>query len=373
MDKDSLESVLLNYLKKGVSELKVDFGSLIIFDRERKIISKARIGEFRFDGRVSEYISEESFLSSIREGEPLIKTREIRQPLLCFKRDKIKSEMILSLKLKDGKIAIFFFPSFEEGYFKEEHMKIAKKIFEEIKIKIKSRDSRNREHLILYKCEISEGILKNLLGSEFTIISIPHPGQIKNIELSNAGFIIIECPLKCSFECVKIFSLINENKMPFGILRSVELRKSGELSLFCTFYKPSSSPIPEKIRKIFESLKDILYSKISRNEKRLLEMLSLFEKDSDYDYLSNFKTSDLAKIMNFSRSFLSKEFKEITGKSPKEFIDQLKMCTSLYYLSSGKSVKIVSYLLGFRSRTYFINKFKKYFGVYPSFFKINTK
>jgi hypothetical protein len=64
MDKDSLESILLDYLKRAVSDLKVDFGSLVILDKERKIISMARIGEFRFDGKFSEHIKDLSFFNS---------------------------------------------------------------------------------------------------------------------------------------------------------------------------------------------------------------------------------------------------------------------------------------------------------------------
>ena len=373
MDKDSLEPILLDYLKRAVSDLKVDFGSLVILDKERKIISMARIGEFRFDGKFSEY-SQEEFIFSMKEGEPVIRNREVKQSFLSFRRRKIKSEMIIPLELKDGKTVIFFFPSFEKGYFRETHVKSAKEIFEEIKFKIEREYFHNKKNLILYNCKTSESIIKNLLGNEFSIISISHPAQIKNKNINDRGFLITECPSKCSLECGKIFSLLNENRIPFGILRPVDLKRSGEFSLFCTYYSPSfSSPIPEKIKKVFSSLKNILYSKISPNEKRILEVLSFFEKESIEDQLSNFKASDLAKLTNISRPFFSKEFKEITGKSIKEFMNQVKMCTSLYYLSSGKSVKIVSYLLGYKSRTYFIDKFKKYFGVCPSYFKMNTK
>jgi len=64
MDKDSLEPILLDYLKRAVSDLKVDFGSLVILDKERKIISMARIGEFRFDGKFSEHIKDLSFFNT---------------------------------------------------------------------------------------------------------------------------------------------------------------------------------------------------------------------------------------------------------------------------------------------------------------------
>lgn len=371
MEKESLDFILLDYLRRVISALKVDFGSLILIDREKKMISMARIGEFEFGNNIFENSEMDNFFSTMKEGKPQIRVKEMNRSFLNFKKNKIKSEMIFSLELKDGKIALFFLPSFEKEYFKEEHVNSVKKILEEIKIKIENI-SENRKSFILYKYKIKENILENLLGGEFKIVSIPNIKRIKNTDIGSAEFIIIECPSKCSMECGKLFLFLNENKKPFGILRPIELRKSGEVSFFCTFYKPSfKSVVPEKIPKFFQSLKNSLRLQISWSEKRLLDLLSFLEKMSIDDSLSNLKTVELAKLINFSRSFFSVEFKKITGKSLKEFITQLKMCNSLYYLSMGKSVGAVSHLLGYKSRTAFIDKFKKYFGVCPSFLKHN--
>ncbi len=303
MEKDYLDSFLLNYLRRAISVLKVPFGSLILLDREKKIISMVRIGEFEFENSEMD-----NFFSLIKGEEPQICLKETNKSLLSFRKNKIKSEIIFPIELKDGITAVFFLPSFVKEHFNKENLENLKKIFEEIKIKFE-RVFENKKFLILYKFRKHEDKIRELLKNEFKIVSIQNFEQIKKID---SEFILLECPLNCSIECGKIFSFLIKNKKPFGILRPIEFRKSGELSFFCTYYKPSSkSPIPEKIPQLFKSLKDSLRLKISNNEKRLLELLSFLERSSMDELFSNFKTSELAKLINFSRSFFPQNSRKL--------------------------------------------------------------
>ena len=78
----------------------------------------------------------------------------------------------------------------------------------------------------------------------------------------------------------------------------------------------------------------------------------------------------LALQHNVSYSFFRKMFKKYTGVSPGQYILQLRIARAKELLiSSDKSIKEISYELGFQSIFYFSNMFKKKEGFTPSFFR----
>ncbi len=78
----------------------------------------------------------------------------------------------------------------------------------------------------------------------------------------------------------------------------------------------------------------------------------------------------LAEKHNVSYSFFRKMFKKYTGVSPGQYYLQLRITRAKEMLvSTDKSIKEISYELGFQSIFYFSNIFKKKEGVTPSHFR----
>ena len=79
---------------------------------------------------------------------------------------------------------------------------------------------------------------------------------------------------------------------------------------------------------------------------------------------------ELAQKHNVSYSFFRKMFKKYTGVSPGQYHLQLRITRAKELLiSTDKSIKEISYALGFQSIFYFSNMFKKKEGITPSFFR----
>lgn len=66
MEEGSIKLILGTYLKRAISELNVDFGSLVIFDKKMKVISMVRIGGFGFEENIFRNLNRASFLSTIK-------------------------------------------------------------------------------------------------------------------------------------------------------------------------------------------------------------------------------------------------------------------------------------------------------------------
>jgi AraC-like DNA-binding protein len=78
----------------------------------------------------------------------------------------------------------------------------------------------------------------------------------------------------------------------------------------------------------------------------------------------------MAEQHNVSYSFFRKKFKKYTGVSPGQYHLQLRITRAKELLiSTDKSIKEISYELGFQSIFYFSNMFKKKEGMTPSYFR----
>ena len=97
-------------------------------------------------------------------------------------------------------------------------------------------------------------------------------------------------------------------------------------------------------------------------QRAVLEVIGLMENRLE----TPFSVDEMASHANMSERNFRKVFKEITGKSPKEFHSDIRMQKALNFLQEGCSVSSVARLLGFSSPFYFSNAFLKYFGARPS-------
>ena len=92
-------------------------------------------------------------------------------------------------------------------------------------------------------------------------------------------------------------------------------------------------------------------------EAHVLELLS----DSD------FSVEDVCNQMGIGYTTFYRKIKSITGKTPVDIINEIRLKKAEEYLSSGKyTASQVGYMTGFSSPSYFAKVYKKYFGCTPS-------
>jgi transcriptional regulator GlxA family with amidase domain len=81
-------------------------------------------------------------------------------------------------------------------------------------------------------------------------------------------------------------------------------------------------------------------------------------------------TSDLAKVMAVSKRTLNRKLKELTGETPKAFIDGIRISHACTLLVSGnKSVKEIAFSLGYSDDAVFRRLFKQKMKMAPSIYQ----
>lgn len=82
----------------------------------------------------------------------------------------------------------------------------------------------------------------------------------------------------------------------------------------------------------------------------------------------NLNLDMLARNLSVSRTLLNTRMKELTGLTPKRYVNEVRLLKSRRLLESKEyySVKSVAYSVGFNSEKLFSRNFKSRFGMYPS-------
>lgn len=101
----------------------------------------------------------------------------------------------------------------------------------------------------------------------------------------------------------------------------------------------------------------------SRDRKFVKDVTELVEKN-----ISNlqFGVNILAEGVFLSVSQLTRKLKTITGKTPADFIRNIRLEKAIELLKKGESVTEVAWAVGFEDSVYFSKVFKKHFGFPPS-------
>ncbi len=77
-----------------------------------------------------------------------------------------------------------------------------------------------------------------------------------------------------------------------------------------------------------------------------------------------------AQILNFNKSYFSRMFKEATGRSFTEYLNEFRINRSVAYLTSGNhTITEISEMLGFSTTSYFTTVFRRYYKCTPTEFR----
>jgi AraC-like DNA-binding protein len=87
------------------------------------------------------------------------------------------------------------------------------------------------------------------------------------------------------------------------------------------------------------------------------------------EYRSDLRVEDLAKIANLSIAQFIAVFKQMTGKTPHEYLRQVRIENAARLLGKGQSIIDIGLSVGFASSTGFRSAFKKVAGVTPEAYR----
>ncbi len=364
-----LEYFLFPFLKKALNATNAEFGSLLLLNSEKRIISMVRAGDFS-NKRICLKSMEKKLSYIFRTLKPCIVNNVVDNPYhLSFVKKKIKSELIYPFPLNDGKVIVLVLPSSNLGHFKYEHLDEIQNILRELSSIIENLKSTVRKNILLIKCHnIHENILDELLGDEFNLLSFHNPIFSEKI-IPAVEFVFSSCNSYCSYRCAEAFKLSKILKSPVGIIRPFILKEEKNSSFTCSFYYLSSlSPEQERIIKKIKESKFYVFSKEWNWEKRAYLKIGQIQKYLTESKLENFQLSNILQTIPVSPSYLSRNFKNTVGINIKGFLRRLQMCKSLFLLATGKSIRYISKRTGYKFPSSFTKVFFKTFGLNPSIF-----
>ncbi len=103
------------------------------------------------------------------------------------------------------------------------------------------------------------------------------------------------------------------------------------------------------------------------NDKHPLDETVMYIKNY---YDTDLKSRDICERFNYSRSYLTHEFKSLTGKSFKEYLIDVRLENAKRLLRYSKlSVTEIAFSVGFMDVSYFSNVFKTKVGISPSAYR----
>ncbi len=124
------------------------------------------------------------------------------------------------------------------------------------------------------------------------------------------------------------------------------------------------------LRQIGENpIRDISMLATNKLDKEFLDKLSLIIEEEISD--TNLNNDVIASKMNMSRASFYNKFKNLTGETPNEYINNIRLAkaTQMLIADAGLSIAEISDSLGFNSPNYFSRKFKDKFGMSPAAYR----
>ncbi|TQV84370.1 AraC family transcriptional regulator [Aliikangiella coralliicola] len=146
----------------------------------------------------------------------------------------------------------------------------------------------------------------------------------------------------------------------------MNLSKSGDIAWFVTSKRP-----------LFDSQQNIIGSYgISRHLEKSSLVLSGMEAIKvpvNYirrNYMHDIRLKQLAEISHLSISALERRFKKHLGKTPKQFINEIRLENARRILvETTLPISVIANDVGFSDHSYFSRQFSKQFGALPSAFR----
>ena len=236
----------------------------------------------------------------------------------------------------------------------------------------------------------NRAMLRSIFGRTYDVLVSSDAEEAFECSLKEQPDIIV-CDLKSGFDkslelCTKIRHNFETCHIPFVLLTSHASEhdsvKGARMGVDAVIVKPfRTETLTEQCKTLLDNRK-ILQEKYtiapqtiqSRQHGRkdyyfLNAAIGAVERNLYSDKLD---VTVLCEELHISKTALNTRLKSVTGRSPREFIEDIRLRhAAQMLLDSNKLVSEISDELGFSSYRYFISRFKKHFGVTPS--QINSE
>lgn len=120
--------------------------------------------------------------------------------------------------------------------------------------------------------------------------------------------------------------------------------------------------------RIFAILKKSIKAAPAQGSKMPQELQKMIDYINSHIY-EEITVTDVAKAFYISQSTLARRFKESLALMPLEYIRRKKLLLAAEMLREGKTVFAAGSNVGYHDNSYFIELFKKYYGVTPHQYK----
>ena len=146
-------------------------------------------------------------------------------------------------------------------------------------------------------------------------------------------------------------------QMPSGSARS------SRCALASTIGSPMLTPRENKGMRCLVKGRKLANSHLNHHWWNVTESVSLARQ-------AGYRSSELARLCRVSPRQLERYFREQFGRTPQEWLDEVRLHEAPDMLRKRKQVKEVSFELGFAHPSHFIRKFKQWYGCTPLKFSL---
>lgn len=253
----------------------------------------------------------------------------------------------------------------------------------------------HEEMEIIYVIEGNINI--TIQNNEYTVhkneIALIAPESIHSIRQNNDEHAVY-------FNILFRFSMLSGGKE--AICKKKYLDPIYERKFIMPEYLDDSNPIKSELEPLINNLTDINWPDGNKNEllikARLLEIMHIIknhckkvqgdEKNAnevnrkikksliylETNYHENITIAQIAKVSNFSESYFSKLFRQLTGSSFTRYLKDYRLERAAQMLRNSDSrVSNVAFLVGFNNLSYFTRAFKTKYKINPKAYKEKYK
>jgi AraC-like DNA-binding protein len=221
--------------------------------------------------------------------------------------------------------------------------------------------------------------------AQYDIASGSYTIEVSDVSVDNPAAtlkIVVQPPFWLSIWAIIIYALVFVGSMLY-VVRIVQRSNKAPNNNAALPARSVQQPEPQPVDDAIEQQPSVADEpQLVEPEPEPLHITSLDEKlvDDAVKYVdanmarTDLSVEELSRELGMSRVHLYKRLRQITGKTPIEFIRLLRLKRAAQLLRESQlNVSEIAYKVGFNSPKYFSNYFKQEFGVLPSAYQSSSE